>query len=151
MRDLKTILESEMKLSDFAHKSGLKDLEEALEKRDWNKFCNLIVKLLKKHGEDGTDGKILRPAPKNRYGWMGSTTDCYVRIIGIGKDGKPWMGIQGKGNYDYVLASFDMKTALPLIAAGKDCVSTSGNKVGGWMLKMDVLYEMLLGIEQEIK
>ena len=33
MRDLKTILESEMKLSDFAHKSGLKDLEDALEKK----------------------------------------------------------------------------------------------------------------------
>ena len=64
MRDLRTILEGEMKLSDFAHKSGLKDLEDALEKRDWNKFCNLIVKLLKKHGEDGSVGKIIRPAQK---------------------------------------------------------------------------------------
>lgn len=82
---------------------------------------------------------------------MGSTTDCYVRIIGLDKDGKPWMRIQGKGNYDYVLAAFDMKTVLPCFAAGKDCVDLSGNKVGGWMLKMDVLYEMLLGIEKEIK
>lgn len=151
MKDLRSVLESEMKLSDFAHKSGLKDLEDALEKRDWNKFCNLIVNLLKKHGEDGSVGKIIRPSQENRYGWMGSTTDCYVRIIGIGKDGKPWMRIQGKGKYDYVLAAFDMKTALPCFAAGKDCVSTTGEKVGGWMLKMDVLYEMLLGIEQEIK